>query len=160
MVTGEVSPSLDIGRFSLSSGSIDDILEAVSVLEEIVETDFVFLGTINGLNEFDILFRDWVAKKSEGLSELLSRHLEVLMAVPVLEEALGIEAIFPDNFRETFQDSLNFELIVFSGSWATIDCVSAGCAELLVQILLKVLNGENFVNFVDEVVMTDVITGL
>ena len=80
-------------------------------MEEVIETDFVFLSTVNGFDEFDVLFRNGVAKESEGLSELLSGHLEVLMAVPVLEEALGIEAVFPDNFRETVQDSLYMHLI-------------------------------------------------
>ena len=84
----------------------------------------------------------------------------MLVAIPVLEEALGIEAVFPDNFRETVQNSLNLKLIVFSGSGATINCMCAGGTERDIQILFEVLNGENFINFVAEFLIFDVITGL
>lgn len=56
VVTGEISPFFDIGRFKLGGRSIDGILEAVSGLEEFIVLDLVFLGTVDGLDQGDVLF--------------------------------------------------------------------------------------------------------
>lgn len=50
VVTGEVSPFFDIGRFKFGGRSEDGIFEAVSVPEEVIVTDLIFLGTVDGLN--------------------------------------------------------------------------------------------------------------
>lgn len=56
VITGEISPFFDIGRFKFSGRSKDGIFEAVSVPEEFIVTDLVFLGAVDGLDELDVLF--------------------------------------------------------------------------------------------------------
>jgi hypothetical protein len=56
VITGEVSPFFDIGRFKLGGRSKDGIFEAVSGLEEFIVLDLVFLGAVDGLDEGDVLF--------------------------------------------------------------------------------------------------------
>ena len=53
------------------------------------------------------LNRQGEAQQRERLLKLLAGHFEVLVAIPVLEEALGIKSLFPDNFCETAKDPLN-----------------------------------------------------
>jgi len=38
--TGEVSPGLHVSGLGLSSGSVDGVLEAVGILQELIVTDF------------------------------------------------------------------------------------------------------------------------
>lgn len=84
----------------------------------------------------------------------------MLVAIPVLEEALGIETLFPDNFGETAQNFLDHFLVGSSGRCAPIDGLSTGISEGLVQILLKVLLGEYFINGIAEFSPFNVVTGL
>jgi len=55
VVTGEVSPFFDVGRFKFSGGSKDGIFEAVSISEEFIVTDLIFLGAVDGLDQRNIL---------------------------------------------------------------------------------------------------------
>lgn len=56
VIAGEVGPFFDIGRFKFGGRSEDGIFEAVSVLEEFSVTDLIFLGTVDGLDQRDVLF--------------------------------------------------------------------------------------------------------
>jgi len=56
VIAGEVSPFFDIGGFKFGGRSKDGIFEAVSVLEEFIVTDLIFLGAVDGLDQRDVLF--------------------------------------------------------------------------------------------------------
>lgn len=92
--------------------------------------------------------------------ELLARDLEVLVAVPVLEEGLCIETLFPDNFGETAENSVDVVLVDASSWRPTVDSMGPGVSERSIEILLEVLLGENLVHSVAEFAPLDVVAGL
>jgi len=94
------------------------------------------------------------------LFELLARDLEVLVAVPVLEERLGIETLFPDNFGETAKNSVNVILVDAGSGCPTVDSMGSGVSERSIEVLLEVLLGENLVHGVAEFAPLDVVAGL
>jgi len=94
------------------------------------------------------------------LLELLARDLEVLVAVPILEEGLGIETLFPDNFGETAENSVNVSLVSTGGFSSAVDSMGPGISEGSIEVLLEVLLGENLVDSVAEFTPFYVIAGL
>lgn len=84
----------------------------------------------------------------------------MLVAVPVLEEGLGIETLFPDNFGETAEDSVDVVLVVAGGFSSAVDSMGPGISEGSIEVLLEVLLGENLVNSVAEFAPFYVIAGL
>jgi len=94
------------------------------------------------------------------LTELLLGDLEVLVAIPILEERLGVESVLADDFSETVENGLDLSLLFIVGRSASIQSVSAGVIELLVDVLLEALFGEHFINSIAEVSPADVLTSL
>ena len=68
-------------------------LEWCSILNELKVLDLICVGTIDLLDGIDFLIRHGETKVGQGLSELLRRYLEVLVTIPVLEEALRVESV-------------------------------------------------------------------
>lgn len=83
----------------------------------------------------------------------------MLVTVPVLEEGLGIETLFPDNFGETAENSVDVVLIRSSGLSSSVDSMSPGISKGSVEVLLEVLLGENLVDSVAEFAPFDVVAG-
>lgn len=100
---------------------MNHVFETVGVLQEVSVTDFVVIRAINGLNEGDLLGGKRVAEKRQCLLELLSGDFEVLVTVPVLEEALGVEPLFTDDFGETVKNALHTRLIELRGRGTAVN---------------------------------------
>ena len=83
----------------------------------------------------------------------------MLVTVPVLKEGLGIETLFPDNFGETAENSVDVVLIRSSGLSSSVDSLSPCISEGSVEVLLEVLLGENLVDSVAEFTPFDVLAG-
>lgn len=69
---------------------MNNVLEAVGILEEFSVTDFTVRLTVLGGNTLDLLSGKIVTEEDKDLTELFLGDLEMLMAIPVLEERLGI----------------------------------------------------------------------
>lgn len=94
-----------LGLFSLVH-FILACLEWIGIIDEIHVTDFVLVSAIDLNDCLDFLIRHGEAEVCKGLSELLGRHLEVFVAVPILEEALGVKSVSLEPFFESINDSL------------------------------------------------------
>ena len=105
--TVEISPFLNVGGLELGGGSINNVLKAVSVSQEFSVTNLSVGFSVLSGNTVNLFDAQLVAEEDKDLTELLLRHLEMLVAIPVLEEGLGIESVLTDDFRETVKDGLN-----------------------------------------------------
>lgn len=94
------------------------------------------------------------------MTELLLGDLEVLVAVPVLEERLGVESVLADDFSETVEDGLDCSLLFLVGRSASVQSLGAGVIEWLVNVLLEALLGEHFIHSIAEVSPADVLASL
>lgn len=84
----------------------------------------------------------------------------MLVAIPVLEERLGVESILTNDFSETVEDSLDISLLVLGSRSTSIHSVGASVVELLVNVLLEALLGEHFIHSIAEVSPADMLTSL
>ena len=90
------------------------------------------------------------------MSEDLGAHLEVTKRIPILEEALRIKSVLPNNFSEVLNDLLaQFSLCRICLA-SSINGVGANLADGDVKVLLEALSGENFVDSVGELLPFDV----
>ena len=64
-----------------------------SIGDELEVLDLVLIRAVDLNNSSELLIRHSEAQVGQGLSELLGRHLEVSVTVPVLEEALRVKAV-------------------------------------------------------------------
>jgi len=155
--TAEIGPFLNISGFGFGGGSINNVLKAVSVSQEVGVTDFTVGFSVFGSNEADIISRDVVVEEGKNLSELLLGDLEMLVAIPVLEEGLGIESVLADHAGETVKDGLDLRFLILGGSGASVHSMSTGVVEWLVDVLLESLLGEYLIDTVTEVSPADVL---
>jgi len=156
--TVEISPFLNVGGLELGGGSVNNVLEAVGVSEEISVTDLTVGFSVLGGNTVDLLDAQLVAEEDKDLSELLLRHLEVLVAIPVLEEGLSIESVLADDFGETVKDGLDLRSFISGGGGASVESLGSGGVEWCVNVLFESLLGEDLIDRVAEVSPVDVIT--
>ena len=105
--TVEISPFLNVSGLELGGGSVNNVLKAVSVSQEFSVTNLSVGFSVLSGNAVNLFDAQLVAEEDKDLTELLLRHLEMLVAIPVLEEGLGIESVLTDDFRETVKDGLN-----------------------------------------------------
>jgi len=156
--TVEISPLFNVGGFELGGRTVDNILEAVCVLQKLVITDLAVGFSVLGGNGSDLLVAQVVTKEDKDLTELLLGHFEMLVAIPVLEEGLGIESVLTDDFSETVEDGLDFVLLVLVGGGASVKSLGAGVVEVGVNVLLESLLSEDLIDGVAEVSPADVVT--
>lgn len=157
--TVEISPRFNVGGFELGGGTVDSVLEAVCVLQKFVITDLAVGFSVLGGNGSDLLVAQVVTKEDKYLTELLLGHFEMLVAIPVLEEGLGVESVLADDFSETVENGLDFVLLVLVGGGAPVKSMGAGVAEFSVDVLLESLLSEDFIDSVAEVSPADVVSG-
>jgi len=155
--TVEISPFLNVSGLQFSSGSINNVLKAVGVSQEFGVTDLSILFSVLGGNAADLLYAQLVAEEDKDLTELFLGHLEMLVAIPVLEEGLGIESVLADHAGETVKDGLDLRFLILGGSGASVHGVSTGVVEWLVDVLLESLLGEYLIDTVTEVSPADVL---
>jgi len=158
--TIEVSPGLNISGFGSGNGSMNNVLEAVGILEEFSVTDFTVRLTVLGGNTLDLLSGKVVTEEDKDLTELFLGDLEMLMAIPVLEERLGIESISTDDLSETVKNLLNLSLLVLVSGDASINSLSSSIIDGFIEVLLESLLGEDLINSVAEVSPANMLTSL
>lgn len=90
-------------------------LERSAIVDELEILDLVVVSAIDGLHCGDLLIGQDKAEVVQGLSELLGGHLEVLVMVPVLEEALRVKSVSCQPFSEGAKDNLNDRSLVSGG---------------------------------------------
>jgi len=156
----EIGPFLNVSGFGTGEGSVNSVLEAVGVLQELSVTDLSVEFSVLGGNTLDLLFAELVSEQDKDLTELLLRHLEMLVAIPILEEGLGVESVLADHLGETAEDGLDLRRLVLGGGGASVESLGTGVVEWLVDVFLESLLGEDLINTVAEVSPADVITGL
>lgn len=155
--TVEISPFLNVGGLELGGGSVNNVLETVGVSEELGVTDLTVGFSVLGGNALDLLDAQLVAEEDKDLSELLLGHLEVLVAIPVLEEGLGIESVLADDFGETVKNGLDLRSFISGGGGASVESLGSGVVEWLVNVLFESLLGEDLIDGVTEVSPVDVL---
>jgi hypothetical protein len=139
---------------------MNNVLEAVGILEEFGVTDFTVRLTVLGGDTLDLLSGKVVTEEDKDLTELFLRDLEMLMAIPVLEERLGIESVSTDDLSETVKNLLNLSLLVLVSGNASIKSLGSSIIDGFVEVLLKSLLGEDFINVVTEVSPANMFTSL
>ena len=102
----EISKSVTEGRLCTCCVSIDHVLKTVCIAEEISVPDRIVFVTINKGNSVDLILVNLETKRIQHLSEDLGAHLEVTKRIPILEEALRIKSVLPNNFSEVLNNLL------------------------------------------------------
>ena len=90
-------------------------LERSAIIDELEVLNLVVVSAIDGLNCGDLLVGQGEAEVVQGLSELLGGHLEVLVMVPILEEALGVKSVSCQPFSEGAKDNLDNRSLISGG---------------------------------------------
>ena len=148
--TVKVRKSVSESGLGASSIAIDYVLKAVGVTEELCVLYSVVFVAVNKRDSVDFLLTDLEAERIENLSENLGSHLKGAKGVSVLEEALSIKSVLPDDFAELV-DNLLAECCVSSGGLTSaIGGGGASFANSSVKVLFETLLGENLVNSVRE----------
>ena len=110
-LTIEIGMLLDVSGLCTSGWSIDNILKAVGILEELSIHDFVILVSIYRCDIVSIVVKKREAKSSQYLTENLGRYFKVSMAIEILEEALCVKPVLSDKFSEIFDNALHISLL-------------------------------------------------
>jgi uncharacterized sodium:solute symporter family permease YidK len=90
-------------------------LERSAIVDEFEVLNLVVVSAIDGLHCGDLLIGQSETEVVQGLSELLGGHLEVLVKVPVLEEALGVKSVSCQPFSEGAKDNLDDRSLISGG---------------------------------------------
>lgn len=149
-LTIEVSEAVDVGSLGTGSGSVDHILEAVSITQELCVLDVVVLIAVDGRNSGGLGLVNLESEGVEDLAEDLGGDLEGAESVSVLEEALRIETVPADHFAERLNNlahGLAFRLI---RGLSAVDSLGADLTNRVVDGLLETLGGEDFIDGVRE----------
>lgn len=135
-----------ISRLCTGVGAVDNEDQDVTVFEEVVVADVVVLIAVDEGNELSLLLGQREAVGSKYLTEDLRRHLEMSVVVKVLEETLGIESVFADDFLELLNDLLDDGTL--SLGWLSAPVVGQGARviELDVDGLFKLFLGKNVID--------------
>ena len=154
----EVREAVSEGGLGTGGVPVDDVLEAVSVLQELLVLNIVILVAVDKGHSVDLGLIDLEAKGVEDLAEDLGGDLERAQGVTVLEEALGIEAILADNLSEVVDNLLTECTLISIGLASAIHCVDTGLTHRDVNIALETLRREDLINSVRELSPLDVLT--
>jgi hypothetical protein len=90
-------------------------LERGAIIDELEILYLIIVSAIDGLDCGHLLVRHGEAEVVQGLSELLRGHLEMLVTVPILEEALGVKSISCQPFSEGAKDNLDNRSLISGG---------------------------------------------
>ena len=156
----EISKSVAESRLGTGSVTVDHILEAVGITEEVSIPDRVVLVAIDKSHSVDLLFANLEAESVEDLSEDLGADLEVTESVSILEEALSVKSILSDHFTEVLDDLLAELSLSRISLTSSIDSLCANITDGHIKVLLEALLGEDFVDSVREISPLDVLTFL
>ena len=121
----EIGVSFNIGGLGTCCRSVDDVFKAVRVSKELSILNLIVLVSIDCSNRFSVIFKERETKSSKNLTEHLCRYFKVLMAVKILEEALCVKSVLPNEFSEIFSDTLHSCYLSLIGRRSAIDDVSA-----------------------------------
>ena len=122
----------------LSSGGwcVDDVLEAVAVLKEVSVSDLALFVAVHKANLGHLLGRQGKPEVGKDLPEDLLADLEVLVAVEVLEEALGVKSVSSDDLLEGLNAPLDGFAVFGGWFFAGIDRLSPHVLHIDIVILL------------------------
>lgn len=163
VVTGsscEVDPFLSVSALSLGGRTVDGVLKAVGVPEEFSVFDGAIVVTVHFSYKCDLFVVQFEFEESENLLELLLRDFEVVVAVPILEETLGVESFLSDDVGETLKNSLDDFLLFCSRGRSTVVSVERCCSNLCFEVFLESFSGEYFVDAVAECFPGNVLSSL
>ena len=146
----EICESINESGLGASGWSIDHVLEAVSVSQEVGVPDVVVLVAVDLGDSGSLLLTDLEAESIEHLSKDFGGDFEAAKGISVLEEALGIKSVFSDNLPKVVNNLLAQRSLVIVSLWSSIDSFSADLAHRLVSIPLQTLLSEDFVHSVRE----------
>lgn len=116
--SSEVDIEWLIGRLGSSVWLVDDVLEASAVIQEWQVLDVSKLVSVGLHDRGELFIRDGNSQKSDGLLELLWRHLEVVVSILILEETLGVQSLPVDQEHELLLNRCNVLLV--SAIWSLL----------------------------------------
>lgn len=154
----EVGKPVSVGGLGASGISIDHILEAVRVVEEVSIPNLVVFVSVNKSDSVHGLLAHVEAESVEDLSKDLGTDLEGAERISVLEERFGIETVLSDHLTELLDNVLNAVALILSSLTTSVDSVGANLADSNVNVLLKSLGGKDLIDFVRELSPLDVFT--
>ncbi len=153
----EVSKSVNISGLCVCCGSMDNILKAVSIIQEFSVLDVIIFVAVNKSNSVNIILTDLEMKRVEHLAEDFRGDLEVAKSITVLEEAGSIESVSSDFFTESLNDFLYTCSFSLGSLTSSIDSCSSCSANSRIAVLLKTLESEDLVDFIGEFLPLDML---
>lgn len=101
----------------LSSGRVHKSchMQAVAVAQESQVLNITLLVAIDSGHSSNLVVLDWALQQSQDLLELLWRNLEVIVAIMILEEALGIESLPDHELSKVLTQLIDQTLILIGG---------------------------------------------
>ena len=144
--TVEVRESVSESGLGACGIAIDYIFKAVCITKEVCIPYRVILVTVNKRDCFNLCLINLEAERVKDLSKNLRSNLKGAKGVSVLEEAFGIKSVLPDDFTEVSDDLFADSSMLSGGLSSAIGGGSASFANNSVEVLLKTLLGEDFVN--------------
>lgn len=120
--------------------------EGVTIVYEFKILNLVFVSAVDLHYSFKLFIRHGEAKVGQSLSELLRRDLEVFVAIPILEETLGVKSVSLEPFSEGSDHSLNKSSLVRTGISATIEGLGPCIFEGELNLLFKSFLVEDLIN--------------
>lgn len=82
-------------------------LEWVAIVDELHVLDLIVVSTVDLVDGKEVLIGHCEAEIGKSLSELLRGDLEVLVAVPILEETLGVKSVPLEPVSESSDDIID-----------------------------------------------------
>ena len=149
--TGEVDVKWLIGGFSTGVSFVDDVVAVFAIVEEWHVLDVTFIVSVLFDNGIELGIADLNTKESNGLFELFWGHLEVVMSIWVLEEALSIKSLSSDEVSELIKNFLDILFIKGIWTFSSIETLGSGSINFDINGSLEVLLGEYFVDAVTEI---------
>lgn len=149
--TGEVDVKWLIGGFSTGVSFVDDVVAVFAIVEEWHVLDVTFIVSVLLDNGIELGIADLNTKESNGLFELFWGHLEVVMSIWVLEEALSIKSLSSDEVSELIKNFLDILFIKGIWTFSSIETLGSGSINFDINGSLEVLLGEYFVDAVTEI---------
>ena len=100
-------------------------LEWSTISDELKILDLIIIGAVDGIDGLHLLVRHDEAEVVECLPELLGRDLEVLVTIPILEEALGVQSVSCEPVLEGCEDVLHDGSLVMGGILTPVEGLGA-----------------------------------
>ena len=155
--TSKVDIGGTISRLHASVRLVDVVLQDKSVIDELQVLDITLLVAINADDGSQYFLRHLALEQVAGLSELLGRALQGVVAVLILEEASSIESFSLDELFESALEVINHLDIGFGGWNLSVDRGSSSITENDGVVFLKTLFSEDLINAVHELSPSDVV---